>query len=263
VPAVHDIHFSVRPGEILGLVGESGCGKSITALSILRLLSPPGQIVAGEVLFEGKNLVTATEKEMQQVRGRKISMIFQEPMTSLNPVLKVGDQIGETLQIHQNFSKKQARSAAIDLLKAVKIPDPEKRVDDYPHQTLQSEFQLSILLITHSFGIVAQIADRVIVMYAGKIVEEATVHELFENPRHPYTIGLLNSIPRLDVNREKSKYLKSIEGAVPDLSLLPSGCSFYDRCNLKTDVCTTTFPPEIWLNPEHRVACYAVKNDDL
>jgi peptide/nickel transport system ATP-binding protein len=305
LPAVDNISFTIKPGEILGLVGESGCGKSVTALSILRLISPPGKITEGEILFEGSDLLKLSEKEMQKIRGRKISMIFQEPMTSLNPVLSVGNQIGETLIIHKGYKKKEARLAAIDLLRAVKIPDAEKRVDQYPHQlsggmrqrvmiamaiacrpalliadepttaldvtiqaqildllkSLRAEFGLSILLITHALGVVAEVADRVIVLYAGKIVEEAPVRELFENPQHPYTIGLLDSIPKLVLAGEKAKRLKTIEGAVPDLGHLPPGCSFYDRCKSRMDICKTTFPTEIWLNPEHRVACFLANHE--
>jgi oligopeptide/dipeptide ABC transporter ATP-binding protein len=305
LPAVDNISFTIKPGEILGLVGESGCGKSVTALSILRLISPPGKITDGEILFEGSDLLKLSGKEMQNIRGRKISMIFQEPMTSLNPVLSVGNQIGETLIIHKGYKKKEARLAAIELLRAVKIPDAEKRVDQYPHQlsggmrqrimiamaiacrpalliadepttaldvtiqaqildllmSLGAEFGLSILLITHALGVVAEVADRVVVLYAGKIVEEAPVGELFQNPQHPYTVGLLDSIPRLVLAGEKAKRLKTIEGAVPDLGHLPPGCSFYDRCKLRMDICKTTFPSEIWLNPDHRVACYAVSNE--
>ena len=301
LPAVDHISFNIRKGEILGVVGESGCGKSVTALSILRLISSPGQISNGEILFDGVDLLRLTEKQMQKIRGRKISMIFQEPMTSLNPVLSIGDQVGETLRIHLQYSRKDARMAAIDLLKAVKIADPEKRVDEYPHQlsggmrqrvmiamaiacrpalliadepttaldvtiqaqilellqALRTEFGLSILLITHALGVVAEVADRVIVMYAGKIVEEATTGELFANPQHPYTIGLLNAIPRLVLQGERLNRLKTIDGSVPSLMHLPPGCTFYDRCNLKMDQCKTIFPAEVWLNPEHRVACYA------
>ena len=305
LPAVDNISFTIKSGEILGLVGESGCGKSVTALSILRLISPPGKITEGEIIFEGSDLLELSEKQMQKVRGRKISMIFQEPMTSLNPVLSVGNQIGETLIIHKGYKKKEARLAAIDLLKAVKIPDAEKRVDQYPHQlsggmrqrvmiamaiacrpalliadepttaldvtiqaqildllkTLRAEFGLSILLITHALGVVAEVADRVIVLYAGKIVEEAPVRELFENPQHPYTIGLLDSIPKLVLSGEKATRLKTIEGAVPDLTHLPPGCSFYERCKLRMDICKTTFPSEVWLNPEHRVACFLADHE--
>lgn len=303
LPALDNISFQIGRGQILGLVGESGCGKSVTALSILRLIDPPGQICGGEIFFEEKDLLKLSERQMQRIRGRSISMIFQEPMTSLNPVLSIGEQVGETLRIHKGYSKKQARNAAIDLLKAVKIADPEKRVDDYPHQlsggmrqramiamaiacrpalliadepttaldvTIQAqildllqslcvEFGLSILLITHSFGVVAEVADRVIVMYAGKIVEEASVQELFSNPMHPYTVGLLNSIPQLKLSGEKSKRLKTIDGSVPDLLRLPPGCSFYDRCNLRMDECVRSFPQEIYVNQDHRVACFACR----
>lgn len=304
LPAVNQISFNIRPGEILGVVGESGCGKSVTALSILRLISPPGQISSGEILFDGVDLLKLSEKEMQRIRGSKIAMIFQEPMTSLNPVLSVGDQVGETLRIHKRFSRKQARIAAIDLLKAVKIADPEKRVDEYPHQlsggmrqrvmiamaiacrpalliadepttaldvtiqaqilellqSLRAEFGLSMLLITHALGVVAEVADRVIVMYTGKIVEEATTSELFANPQHPYTVGLLNSIPRMVLQGEKHSRLKTIDGSVPGLMHLPPGCTFYDRCNLRMDQCKASFPAEVWLSEEHRVACYASAN---
>jgi peptide/nickel transport system ATP-binding protein len=302
LPAVDNISFRIGAGEILGVVGESGCGKSVTALSILRLISPPGQITGGEILFEGVDLLKLPEKEMQKIRGRKISMIFQEPMTSLNPVLTIGDQVGETLRIHQRYSRRDARIASIDLLKAVQIADPEKRVDEYPHQlsggmrqrvmiamaiacrpalliadepttaldvtiqaqilelllSLREKFGLSILLITHAFGVVAEVADRVIVMYAGKIVEEAKTAELFANPQHPYTIGLLNSIPRLILEGEKNTRLKTIDGSVPALLALPPGCSFYERCNLRMDQCKAIFPSEVWINPEHRVSCYAI-----
>ena len=303
LPAVDGITFSIRKGEILGLVGESGCGKSVTALSLLGLISPPGQIVEGEILFQEKDLLRCSPKEMQGIRGRHISMIFQEPMTSLNPVLSIGDQVGETLRIHKNYGRKQARLAAVDLLKAVQIPNAEKRVDEYPHQlsggmrqrvmiamaiacqpalliadepttaldvtiqsqilallqSLREQFELSILLITHALGVVAEVADRVIVMYAGKIVEEASVDEIFEKPRHPYTIGLLDSIPRLVTNGEKKKSLKTIEGSVPNLLRLEPGCTFYDRCTFRMDICKTKFPSESLISSDHRIACYAVE----
>jgi oligopeptide/dipeptide ABC transporter ATP-binding protein len=300
VPAVDGISFSIQSGEILGLVGESGCGKSVTALSLLRLLSPPGKIAAGEILFNGENLLNLPDKEIQKIRGNKISMIFQEPMTSLNPVMTIGDQVGETLVIHKGYKKKEARLAAIDLLRAVKIADPEKRVDEYPHQfsggmrqrvmiamaiacrpslliadepttaldvtiqaqilellqSLRQEFGLSILLITHALGVVAEVADRVIVMYSGKIVEESTVQNIFQEPKHPYTIGLLNSVPRLIYSGEKPKRLVTIEGSVPNLLDLPQGCTFFDRCQNRMDVCKSIFPPETFVKSGHRVACY-------
>jgi peptide/nickel transport system ATP-binding protein len=305
LPAVDRISFSIKPGEILGLVGESGCGKSVTALSLLRLVSPPGRVAAGEILFEGQDLLQVPEKDMQKIRGNKISMVFQEPMTSLNPVMSIGDQVGETLIIHKGYTKKEARFSSIELLNSVMIPDPEKRVHEYPHQlsggmrqrvmiamaiackpvlmiadepttaldvtiqaqilqllqNLRQEFGLSILLITHALGVVAEVVDRVIVMYAGKIVEEASVHEIFESPKHPYTTGLLDSIPRILYQGEKAKRLKTIDGAVPDLLHLPSGCSFFDRCSARMDVCKTAFPEESWVNRQHRVACYLYSHE--
>jgi peptide/nickel transport system ATP-binding protein len=299
VRAVNNVSFHIQPSEILGLVGESGCGKTVTCLSILRLIIPPGRIVSGHVLFQGKNLLEATEKELRAVRGNQISMIFQEPMTSLNPVLKVGDQVAESLVLHKEMSRKQARQEVLRLFRAVRIPDPELRFDSYPHQLsggmrqrimiamaiacspalliadepttaldvtiqaqilellqqLRRDYQLSILLITHALGVVAEIADRVIVMYAGKIVEEAPVHEIFANACHPYTVGLLQSIPQMTpgIRRER---LKTIDGSVPDLSRLPKGCSFYERCKDRMPVCLVDSPEYVWINPEHYVSCY-------
>jgi len=305
LPAVDRITFSIKAGEILGLVGESGCGKSVTALSLMRLISPPGTVTAGEILLEGQNLLELPEKSMQRIRGNKISMIFQEPMTSLNPVMSIGDQVGETLVIHRGYTKKKARLTSVDLLKAVRIPDPEKCVHSYPHQlsggmrqrvmiamavackpalliadepttaldvtiqaqildllqSLRQEFGLSILLITHALGVVAEVADRVIVMYAGKIVEEASVREIFESPKHPYTIGLLDSIPRIIYQGKKAERLKTIDGGVPNLLHLPPGCSFFDRCSSRMDVCKTVFPEEFWVNSQHRVACYLYSHE--
>jgi oligopeptide/dipeptide ABC transporter ATP-binding protein len=300
VRAVDGVSFTIRPGEILGMVGESGCGKSVTALSIIRLLSPSAKIVSGEILFRGKDLLPCTEHEMQNIRGNQISMIFQEPMTSLNPVMTVGNQVAESLILHKKMSRKDARAEAIRLFQAVRIPDPANRIKDYPHQlsggmrqrvmiamaiacrpalviadepttaldvTIQAqilelldqlrlEYGLSILLITHALGVVAEIADRVIVMYAGKIVEEAPVLEIFEDPRHPYTVGLLESIPKIETGGEKRDRLKTIEGSVPDLSKLPPGCTFYDRCGERMDRCTEQYPETVWINPSHRVSCY-------
>jgi oligopeptide/dipeptide ABC transporter ATP-binding protein len=302
VPAVDGISFSIRPAEILGLVGESGCGKSVTSLSILRLLSSPGRIVGGEIIFDGKDVLRLSETEMESIRGNKISMIFQEPMTSLNPVMTIGKQVAETLVLHKKLTKKEAMDRAVQLLKDVRIPDPQRRIREYPHQLsggmrqrvmiamaiackpalliadepttaldvtiqaqilellkqLRDEYQLSILLITHALGVVAEVADRVAVMYAGKIVEQAPVREIFANPLHPYTIGLMDSIPKISAER-KTK-LKSIEGTVPDLLRLPPGCSFYDRCKERTDRCTTKFPETISVNPEHLVACYNIRD---
>jgi peptide/nickel transport system ATP-binding protein len=300
VRAVDDLGFSVNPGEILSIVGESGCGKSVTALSILRLISPPGRIASGEIEFEGRNLLALPESEMQKIRGNKISMVFQEPMTSLNPVMRIGDQVGEGLRIHRGYTKKQAFAASVELLNAVKIPDPAKRASEYPHQlsggmrqramiamaiackpqlliadepttaldvtiqaeilnllrSLRAEFELSILLITHSLGVVAEVADRVLIMYAGKIVEEAPVNEIFKDPKHPYTTGLLESIPKIIHDGQKQTRLKTIEGSVPNLLHLPAGCSFQDRCRQKKEDCAIAFPSDRWLNSEHRVACY-------
>jgi oligopeptide/dipeptide ABC transporter ATP-binding protein len=300
VPAVDRVSFFIKRGEILGIVGESGCGKSVTALSLLRLISPPGRIACGGIEFEGKNLLQLPDHEMERVRGRKISMIFQEPMTSLNPVMSIGDQVGEGLRIHFGYSRKQALASSVELLNSVKIPDPEKRCMEYPHQlsggmrqramiamaiackpdlliadepttaldvtiqaqildlleSLRTDFGLSILLITHALGVVAEVADRVIVMYAGKIVEEAPVRELFQNPMHPYTLGLLESVPQIIYHGAKKERLKTIEGAVPNLLNLPQGCSFQDRCKRRMEVCSQAFPMDTWINPEHRVACY-------
>jgi oligopeptide/dipeptide ABC transporter ATP-binding protein len=300
VRAVDGISFDIRSGEILGMVGESGCGKSVTALSILRLLSPTGKIVSGEINFRGKDLLHSSEREMQQVRGNQISMIFQEPMTSLNPVITVGDQVAESLILHKRMGRKEALAETIRLFESVRISDAATRVKDYPHQMsggmrqrvmiamaiachpalliadepttaldvtiqaqilellnqLRNEYGLSILLITHALGVVAETADRVIVMYAGRVVEEAPVQELFEHPCHPYTVGLLDSIPKIEIDGQKRDRLKAIEGSVPDLLKLPPGCSFYDRCSDRMDRCTESFPEIVWINPQHRVSCY-------
>jgi oligopeptide/dipeptide ABC transporter ATP-binding protein len=300
VRAVDGISFEIHSGEILGMVGESGCGKSVTALSILRLLAPSGRIVSGEINFRGKNLIPASEHDMQHVRGNQISMIFQEPMTSLNPVMTVGDQVAESLILHKRMGHKEALNEAMRLFESVRIPDAATRVKDYPHQMsggmrqrvmiamaiacqpalliadepttaldvtiqaqilellnhLRNEYGLSILLITHALGVVAEVADRVLVMYAGKVVEEAPVQEIFEHPCHPYTVGLLDSIPKIEIDGTKKDRLKAIEGSVPNLLKLPPGCSFYDRCSDRMDRCTQAFPEMFWINPQHRVSCY-------
>lgn len=300
VAAVDDVSFGIKPGEILGLVGESGCGKSVTSLSILRLVAPPGRIAGGEIFFEGRDLLKLPAKEMQSIRGNKISMIFQEPMTSLNPVMTIGDQVAETLVLHRKLSRKEATASAVDLLASVRISDPQQRIREYPHQLsggmrqrvmiaiaiackpalliadepttaldvtiqaqildlllrLRQEFGLSILLITHALGVVAEVADRVVVMYAGKIVEEAPVKEIFAHPCHPYTVGLLDSIPRIGTEGEKQKRLKTIDGTVPDLAHLPPGCSFYDRCKDRMETCAGSFPKTTTVGPDHFVACY-------
>lgn len=303
VPAVDGISFEIGEGEVLGIVGESGCGKSVTSLSIMRLIAPPGEIAGGEIIFESADLLRKREREMQLIRGNKISMIFQEPMTSLNPVMKIGDQVAETLVLHKGMSKKNARLKAVELLNDVRIPDAEIRANDYPHQlsggmrqrvmiamaiacrprlliadepttaldvtiqaqildlldSLRTEYGLSILLITHALGVVAEIADRVAVMYAGKIVEQAPVQEIFANPRHPYTMGLLDSIPRITTS-EKVRRLKTIEGTVPDLLHLPQGCSFYDRCRVRLEICSKQFPDTASVAPQHTAACYAINS---
>jgi oligopeptide/dipeptide ABC transporter ATP-binding protein len=305
VHAVNRISFWIKPGEILGLVGETGCGKTVTALSILKLLPPTARITDGEILFQGEDLLRLSERELRSIRGNKIAMIFQEPMTSLNPVMNVGDQVAESLVLHKKMNKRDSRMEVIRLFKAVRLPDPEGIVKRYPHQLsggmrqrvmiamalachpallvadepttavdvtiqaqvlellqeLRNEYDLSILLITHALGVVAEIADRVIVMYAGKIVEEAPVQELFANACHPYTLGLLESIPRMATNGSRQQRLKTIEGSVPDLLHLTKGCSFYERCKDRMEVCRENFPEFFWLNPEHYVACHKYGNE--
>ncbi|MBO9385681.1 MAG: ABC transporter ATP-binding protein [Thermomicrobium sp.] len=299
VKAVDGVSFHLMPGETLGLVGESGCGKSITALSIMRLIpSPPGKIVSGEIIFEGEDILRMNDDEMRSIRGRKIAMIFQDPMTSLNPVLTINRQISEALELHLGLSKQQARQRAIELLKMVGIPNAEQRVDQYPHQfsggmrqrvmiamalscnpslliadepttaldvtiqaqildlirTLQHEHNTALILITHDLGVVAGMTDRINVMYAGHIVETAPTEELFENPKHPYTVGLLNSIPRLDAPRKER--LNPIRGLPPDLIDLPDMCPFVPRCDLAREKCSEKNPPLFDVNPVHRSACW-------
>jgi oligopeptide/dipeptide ABC transporter ATP-binding protein len=282
VCAVEGVSFYLDRGELLGLVGESGCGKSITAVSIMRLVAPPGKIVAGEILFEGRDLLKLSNAEMRSMRGNDVAMIFQDPMTSLNPVFTVGEQIAEALRLHRKLSRKAARAAAVEAMREVSIPDPELRVNDYPHQlsggmrqrvmiamalacdpkvliadepttaldvTIQAQIlellnnlrrtrDLAVLLITHDLGVVAEVADRVAVMYTGKIVEESPVDELFARPKHPYTEGLLRSVPKLtakDVARKTR--LQTIEGTVPRPTALPSGCHFEPRCPYRMPRC--------------------------
>ncbi|GAB4520771.1 MAG: ABC transporter ATP-binding protein [Anaerolineae bacterium] len=299
VHAVNGISYTLNEGETLAIVGESGCGKSVGVLSLIRLIpQPPGKIVDGEVLFDGQDLLKMSEDELRHVRGNRIAMIFQDPMTSLNPVLTIGQQVGEALQLHLGMSKQQARERSIELLEMVGIPDAAKRIDDYPHQfsggmrqrvmiamglscnpqiliadepttaldvtiqaqiidlvkRLRSEVGMAIIWITHDLGVVAGLAERVIVMYAGYIIEEAGVFDLYENPRHPYTLGLLRSIPRLDeVRKEK---LQPIEGLPPDLLDPPKGCPFAPRCSYRVDHCDEERPPLTVIDRGHRVACW-------
>jgi peptide/nickel transport system ATP-binding protein/oligopeptide transport system ATP-binding protein len=282
VRAVDDVSFYIDRGELLGLVGESGCGKSMTALSIMRLIAPPGKIVAGEILFEGRDLLRFSNREMRAVRGDDIAMIFQDPMTSLNPVFTVGEQIAEALRLHRGLSRKAARKGAVEAMREVAIPDPETRADDYPHQlsggmrqrvmiamalacdpklliadepttaldvTIQAQIlelldhlrktrELGVLLITHDLGVVAEVADRVCVMYTGKVVEESPVDELFARPKHPYTEGLLRSVPKLTMKDVvKSERLQTIEGVVPSPLNVPPWCHFEPRCPYRMPRC--------------------------
>ncbi|HNQ15234.1 MAG TPA: ABC transporter ATP-binding protein, partial [Pyrinomonadaceae bacterium] len=275
VQAVNDVSFNIDEGELLGLVGESGCGKSITALSVMRLIAPPGKIAGGSIKFKGEELTDASDERMREIRGNDIGMIFQDPMTSLNPVYTVGEQIAEALRLHRKLNKKDAWEAAIASMKEVAIPSPERRVADYPHQlsggmrqrvmiamalacdpelliadepttaldvTIQAQIlelldelrktrKLAVLLITHDLGVVAEVADRVSVMYTGRIVEESGVDEIFGNPKHPYTQGLLRSVPKLSSNEiDKVARLQTIEGTVPSPTQLPDGCHFAPRC---------------------------------
>jgi len=305
VKAVDDVSFSLRRSETLAVVGESGCGKSMTALSIMRLVpNPPGKIVGGAIMLEGQDLVQVDEAKMRDIRGNEISMIFQEPMTSLNPVLTIGNQITEALRLHQDLSRSAAAEKAVEMLRLVKIPEPAQRAREYPHQLsggmrqramiamalacnprvliadepttaldvtiqaqildlileLQQKLGTAVILITHNLGVVAETAQRVIVMYAGRKVEEAEVDPLFAEPLHPYTHGLLGSIPRLAImggrTANSQQRLKEIPGMVPALSNLPLGCTFAPRCPFADERCRAQFPPYEQKRPGHWAACW-------
>ncbi len=299
VHAVNGVSFSVRPGQTLGIVGESGCGKSVSVLSVMRLVpQPPGRILSGQVVFDGRDLLRLSPTEMQQVRGKDISMIFQDPMTSLNPVLTIGRQIGETMMVHKGLDEKQARQASLELLEQVGIPNPAMRLDDYPHhfsggmrqrvmiamalsckprlliadepttaldvtiqvqildlvKQLRDQLGMAVIWISHDLAVIAEIADRVAVMYSGYLVEEADVFELYRQPLHPYTLALLHSLPRMDTG-ELDK-LASIPGSPPDTTRLPPGCPFAPRCTCAIPRCRTENPPLVEVSPDHRSACW-------
>ena len=302
--AVDGVSYSLARGETVGVVGESGCGKSVTALSVLRLIpNPPGRIVGGEIVFEGTNLLDLSPAEMRRIRGNDISMIFQEPMTSLNPVFTIGNQIGEAVRLHQGLSSKEATNKAIEMLTLVGIPEPTRRVHEYPHQlsggmrqramiamalscnpkvliadepttaldvtieaqildlmrNLQSELGTAVILITHDLGVVAEMARKVVVMYAGKVVEQAPVHTIFAEPNHPYTQGLLQSLPNAElgaVSGGNKRRLQEIPGIVPSLLNLPPGCKFASRCPKAMAVCEEKEPPLEQVGADHLSACW-------
>jgi oligopeptide/dipeptide ABC transporter ATP-binding protein len=298
VRAVDGLTYDLHKGETLGIVGESGCGKSVHALSVMRLIpTPPGKIVEGEILFEGKNLLKLPDEQMRHIRGNRIAMIFQEPMTSLNPVLTIGEQIAEAVILHQRLNKKAAWERAIEMLERVKMPVARERIKDYPHQfsggmrqrvmiamalscnpsiliadepttaldvtiqaqildlirELQREFDMAVIMITHNLGVVAELTDNVVVMYAGKPVEHADVNRIFQDPKHPYTWGLLHSIPKLYERKER---LIPIEGQPPSLIDLPPGCPFAPRCQFAMEICVQTEPPDYDVGPNHTAKCY-------
>jgi peptide/nickel transport system ATP-binding protein len=300
VRAVDGVSLSVARGETLAVVGESGCGKTVTARSILKLIDmPPGRFVAGEILWHGRDLIPLAASAMDSIRAREIAMVFQEPMTSLNPVYTVGDQIAESLRAHEKLSRKAALEAAVEMLRLVQISNPDRRVHDYPHQfsggmrqramiamalackpqlliadepttaldvtiqaqilellaDMKSRFGMAIMLITHAMGVVAETAQRVVVMYAGKVVESAPVEELFANPRHPYTQGLIRSIPRVDASVHGRQRLEQIPGTVPSLLNPPVGCRFAARCRFATSICIAEEPPLRRVGPDHEIAC--------
>ena len=299
IKAVEGVSLTVNEGEVVGVVGESGCGKSITALSIMKLVPSPGRYVNGRVYFKGRDLLQLPEKELQKIRGKEISMIFQEPMTALNPVFTVGYQIEEVLKVHTKLDTVERKKKVLEIMAKVGLPDPEKRYKEYPHQlsgglrqrvmiamalvmtpplviadepttaldvtiqkqilglikNLKEEFGLSMIFISHDMGVIKEIADRVYIMYAGKVVEEGTKKEIFENPLHPYTKGLILSIPPVNFE-EKKKPLQSIPGVVPDPSNKPLGCFFHPRCESVMDICKEKIPPYYEITPTHKVRCF-------
>jgi peptide/nickel transport system ATP-binding protein len=299
--AVDGVSLRLDQGRTLGLVGESGCGKTMTALSIMRLVPPPGRIAAGHIELAGRNLLELSEQAMRAVRGAEIAMIFQEPMTSLNPVFTVGDQIAEAIRLHRDVGRGAARAQAIDMLRTVEIPEPERRFAEYPHQLsggmrqrvmiamalscrprlliadepttaldvtiqaqildlladLQGRLGMALLLVTHELGVVAERADEVAIMYAGRVVERGAVGDVFHTPLHPYTRGLLRSIPKIGTRRQRR--LEAIPGVVPDLAHLPSGCRFRDRCELAVAQCSVTDPPLDEHRPGHWAACIRIE----
>lgn len=308
VKAVDGVSFEIRKGEVVGLVGESGSGKSITALSVMRLISPPGRIVSGSVLFKGENITAAPEARLREIRGNDIAMIFQDPMTSLNPVYTVGEQIAEVLRLHRGMSRREAASAAIKAMKEVAIPSPDELANDYPHQlsggmrqrvmiamalacepdlliadepttaldvTIQAQIldllaelrqrrNLAILLITHDLGVVAETADRVAVMYTGRIVEQAQTADLFDDPKHPYTRGLLDSVPKINVAGTVCHgRLRTIEGVVPRPTELPTGCHFAPRCRLRRPDCSNDGLPLLDLGGGRKVRCVLYKDNAM
>jgi len=299
--AVDGVDMTLDAGETLCVVGESGCGKSVTAKTVMKLIDmPPGKIVAGQVLWQGRDLVPLSPVEMQAIRAKEIAIIFQEPMTSLNPVFTVGEQIAESLRLHEGLSRKDAMDRAVEMLRLVRISTPERRVKDYPHQfsggmrqrvmiaialackpklliadepttaldvtiqaqildlmaELKSTMGMAVMLITHAMGVVAEVAQRVVVMYAGKVVEEATVEELFANPRHPYTQGLIRSIPRIDLAATHKTRLEAIPGTVPKLIDPAEGCRFAGRCRHVMPACSMATPALREVSPGHKVACF-------
>ena len=297
--AVDGVSLAIERGRTLGIVGESGCGKSVTALSIMRLISPPGHIVGGEVWYQGRDLLRLREREMRRIRGKEIALVFQEPMTSLNPVLTLGVQIGEAIKLHQGGTRRAVREKVITALRLVEIPEPERRLNSYPHELsggmrqrvmiamalscsplvliadepttaldvtiqaqildllakLREQLGMAIMLITHDLGLVAQQANEVVVMYAGKVVERAPVTAVFDQPLHPYTVALLHSVPQ---QGQVGHRLESIPGSVPDLSRLPAGCAFRDRCPRATGECAVVDPPLEEKRPHHWAACIRV-----